>query len=147
MEMLRESYHVTIIDVDSLCFVDIEETQMEHYRKHLISTIIKSHLLKITSSNPTFATLKSSAAAEEEATYDLAKGRTARPVLKNNSPVPECIKEALNPDNLTMSHLVEEEKPPPPEETVEEILEVNYDCADKDPHIQSFLVSDSSSSI
>ena len=110
--MMSESQHVTIISVNSSYFLNTEGTQKDVYRKHPASTISKSHLFKRHLSNPAFTILKSLSTATEEAACDLAKGNIVRTFMSNNSPVPECIKETLNPNAMTMQDLIDDNNPP-----------------------------------
>ena len=49
---------------------------------------------------------------KKEADHDLAKGSTLMCFINNISQVPECIKEALNPNAMTMYDLIDYDNPP-----------------------------------
>ena len=71
---LSKSNNVTMIGVDSAFFLNIDSIQKDLCKKYPSSTISKGHLFIVDSSAPTSVTVKASAAAYEEAVYELAKG-------------------------------------------------------------------------
>ena len=75
---------------------------------------MKCHLFRISASNPTFATLKSSAHAREEATHDLMRGSEAKAKINNNSPSPQFVVDALYLNALNMHDFDDEDNGPPP---------------------------------
>ena len=83
-------------------FSDLRELEGKLYQIQSDRTITKGYLFAVSVDNPTFITVKSSAAAEEKAAINLVLKSKVK-LKRQYSPILLCIKEALLQGTLALA--------------------------------------------
>ena len=102
LEVLSQSDCITIVNANKDFFYDLGELEGKLCKKYPDGTITKGYFFIVSTNNPTFVTVKSSIAAEEEAVLDLALKSKIKAKVQY-SHIPLHIKEALLQDISVLS--------------------------------------------